>query len=274
MSKLTSKQISQFHQTVYDHYLKNGRHTLPWRHTTDPYKILVSEVMLQQTQVDRVILKYKEFIKRFPNFKTLAAAPTSAVLTLWSGLGYNRRALYLHRTAKTVALGMGGVFPHLPTVSELVQLPGIGPNTAGAILAYAFNAPVVFIETNIRSVFIHHFFKSQSVSDAQLLPLIQQTLDTKNPRLWYWALMDYGVFLKKQFKNPSRRSAHHTKQSKFEGSNRQMRGAVLKALLNSTASPAALAKTLKKPWAALRPVVARLLAEGFIKKSKRGFTLA
>ncbi len=222
-----NSEIQAFQKKILDFYKKEGRHDLPWRKTTDPYKILVSEIMLQQTQVDRVIPKYRAFLKAFPKAAMLAAAPLSEVLTLWSGLGYNRRALYLKRAAETVATKRNGKFPK--TAVELELLPGVGSYTARAVAAFAYNIPDVCIETNIRRVFLHEFFpNSMDVSDIKLFPLIAETLDTKNPREWYWALMDYGAYLKKIVKNPNQRSKQYVKQSKFEGSLRQIRGALLK----------------------------------------------
>ncbi len=223
-------RTADFHTIVYDYYEKYGR-SFPWRETTDPYRILVSEVMLQQTQAPRALLKYENFIDLFPDIFTLADASLHEVLDAWQGLGYNRRALALKESAKLIVTRHGGVVPR--DEESLISLPGIGPSTAGGILAFAFNEPVILIETNIRAVFIHHFFLPQEnpVADCELLPLIENTLDTSNPRRWYNALMDYGTFLKKAHKNPARRSAHHTIQSPFEGSIRQMRGAILRLLL-------------------------------------------
>jgi A/G-specific adenine glycosylase len=186
--------------------------------------------MLQQTQVNRVIDKYLSFIAAFPNIYALARAPLNAILAKWQGLGYNRRALYLKQTAVIVSGKLQGVFP---TDKKILQsLPGIGPNTAGAILAYAFNIPALFIETNIRSVYLHHFFPNKpGIHDREIIPLIKKTIDLKNPREWYWALMDYGTFIKKTYKNPGRESAHYSKQSVFSGSARQLRGQIIRELL-------------------------------------------
>ena len=203
---------------------------LPWRETTDPYRIMVSEIMLQQTQVDRVTAKFRAFIDRFPNVSALAEADFSEVLTVWQGLGYNRRALALKRAAEAIVDRFGGSVP--ATRKELESLPGIGPYTAGAIMAFAFDLPEIFIETNIRSVYIHHFFGDRTgINDRELLPLIGMTLDHRRPRDWYNALMDYGAVLKREQGNPSRRSSHHARQSPFAGSNRQLRSALLKAIL-------------------------------------------
>lgn len=227
--------IDRFRATVYANYEQRGR-DFPWRHTTDPYHILVSEIMLQQTQTSRVEPKYMEFIMRFPDFETLDGARAEDVLDAWQGLGYNRRAVALHAISRRVCSSFGG---HLPEDKEtLLSLPGIGPYTAAAIRAFAFNQPEAFIETNIRAAFIHEFFpESSRVSDAEILPLVEAALDRAAPRQWYQALMDYGAMLK-EAGNPSRRSAHHHPQSRFEGSRRQARGIILRALLQS--GPAAV----------------------------------
>lgn len=221
------KRIASFQQELWAFYNEHGR-DLPWRQTIDPYHVLVSEIMLQQTQVSRVTPKYTEFLISFPNVHTLARATLADVLKVWSGLGYNRRAKYLHETAKVVA-ELGGSFPK--TVEQLELLPGVGKNTAGAIMAYAYNIPAVFIETNIRTVYIHYFFADQAgVSDKQILPIIEASIDAQNPREFYWALMDLGTHIKKSVGNVARVSKHYTRQSHFDGSIRQVRGKVLKQL--------------------------------------------
>lgn len=223
----------QFKKTVYMYYRTDGRSALPWRKTRNPYYILVSEIMLQQTQVARVIPKYKEFIAVFPKIEVLAQASLCRVMQVWQGLGYNRRALLLQRLAQEVVKRYQGKIPHDPEI--LKTLPGIGKATAGSFCAFAFNKPVPFIETNIRSVFIHHFFHdAKNVRDDQLIPYIEKTIDRENPRQWYWALMDYGVYLKETLENPSRRSIHYVHQSRFQGSDRQIRGAILKLLTQQT----------------------------------------
>lgn len=256
----------QFHEVIYSYY-REHRRDLPWRRSVTPYKVVVSEIMLQQTQVDRVAPKYKAFIKRFPNWQTLARASTADVLTYWQGLGYNRRALALQRMAQMVMRDHAGRLPHDPEILE--QFPGIGPHTAASICAFAFDLPVVFIETNIRSVFIHHFFTDRiDVTDAELQPLIAKMLDTNCPRQWYSALMDYGTMLKKQVGNPSQRSKHYTKQSKFEGSRRQLRGRVLKLLLDRKdgLSLATIQRELMGDAALTKAVLGELQNENFIAK--------
>jgi A/G-specific adenine glycosylase len=227
-STFSSVQIEQFRSFIWDFYSTNKR-SFAWRNCQDPYKILVSEIMLQQTQTHRVQEKYEQFISAFPSFDMLAQHSLHDALSVWQGLGYNRRGKYLHETAQQVMREHAGVLPNCPVALE--ALPGIGANTAGSICAFAFNNPTVFIETNIRAVFINSFFKERvGVSDAEILPLVAATVDQDNPREWYYALMDYGVYLKKMLPNPSRKSKHHTKQSKFEGSDRQIRGAIIRAL--------------------------------------------
>ena len=202
---------------------------MPWRQDTRPYYVLVSELMLQQTQVDRVIPKFNAFISRFPNEKHLAAAPLADVLTLWSGLGYNRRAKFLHDSAKMIMVEFGGVFPN--EYSEILRLPGVGPGTAGAIMTYAFNQPIAFIETNVRTVYFHHYFADgEKVSDVQLKQVVEQTLDHDHPREFYWALMDYGTWLKKNGAGRISQSKHYKKQSPLKGSLRELRGMILKQL--------------------------------------------
>lgn len=223
-------RIKVFQKIILD-FFKNNRRDFPWRQTTDPYKILVSEVMLQQTQTSRVAQKYEKFIEQFPDFSALAAASLREVLSAWQGLGYNRRALYLKKTAETVVHAWGGILPTDP--EKLIKLPGIGKATAHAISAFAFHKPVSFIETNIRTVFIYFFFRRRrhAVPDAELLPYIEKALNQQNPREWYYALMDYGVMLKEKYPHLNKKSAHYKKQSPFVGSNRQLRGKMLKLLL-------------------------------------------
>lgn len=219
----------QFRNYILRWYALHGRTELPWRQTTNPYHILVSELMLQQTQVERVIPKFKAFLTAFPSIESLAAASLAEVLTLWQGLGYNRRAKFLHQTATEVQKSHGGIFP--TTAEELQKLPGIGPYTARAVSTFAFNNPEVVIETNIRAVYIYHFFPGRfDVADRELEPTITATIHTANPREWFAALMDYGSYLKKVLPNPSRKSKHHVVQSKFEGSPRQVRGEIIRYL--------------------------------------------
>lgn len=221
----------RFIKTVWDFYATHKRADLPWRQTSDPYCILVSELMLQQTQVDRVRPKYVNFIARWETVRALAHAPLADILAAWQGLGYNRRAKFLQQCAITINTEYDGVFPY--TYESLQALPGVGPYTAGAIMAFAYNQPVPIIETNIRTALLHHFFQGKNnVTESQLLQLTGVVLDQKNPREWYWALMDYGSHLKATVGNINAQAKSYNKQSKFAGSDRQIRGAIIRALVD------------------------------------------
>lgn len=232
---------------------------LPWRRTRDPYQIWLSEVMLQQTQVARVETRMPSWLERFPSVEALAAASTSDVLEEWQGMGYNRRALALKSAAQQIVEQYGGQFPR--STKELVALPGIGPATAQGIRSFAFDLPGVYLETNVRTVVLHHFFPDvPGVPDRELAPLVEATCPAAvdvpsgpyaapqdaddTPRAWYYAMLDYGAYLKKVLPNPSRRSAGYAKQSRFEGSRRQKRAEVVRLLLDArTTAPTGLALT-------------------------------
>lgn len=211
---------------------------LPWRRTRDPYAIWISEVMLQQTQVARVDGRWQHWLERFPSVDALASAGMADVLQEWQGMGYNRRALSLLRAAQAIATDMEGVVPS--DMAKLVSLPGIGPATAAGIRAFAYNLPAMYLETNVRTVFLHELYpEAQGVPDRELIPLVEATCpaDASNPaddpRTWYYALLDYGAYLKRMVPNPSRRSQTHTRQGRFEGSHRQRRAMLVRALLAS-----------------------------------------
>ena len=264
--------ITAFRKIVYNHYKKYGR-DFPWRHTKNPYHIFISEIMLQQTQADRVVDKYALFIHTFPTIQSLSQTSTKKLYGIWKGLGYNRRALALKKAAKIIVNEYKGKIPK--DQDALESLPGIGPYTASAILAFAFNKPSMVIETNIRTVFIYHFFKNKTcVPDVKLIPLIEKMVDQKNARLWYTALMDYGAALKKEFGNISRRSAHHSTQSPFKGSRRQLRGEILRLLDAKTQlSIVTLVTAVKKSKDEVTSVLHDLEKEGFIKKARSLYTL-
>jgi len=272
---------AQFNAIIKRHYRARGRHGLLWRKTRDPYAILVSEIMLQQTQVARVEGFYAKFLARFPDFKALAEADTVAVLKAWQGLGYNRRALALKKLAEAVMSEYGGKLPC--NRAALEKLPGIGKGTSGSIMAFAFNKPAIFIETNIRRVFIHFFFPRarKAVTDAAIERYIERTIDRKHPREWYWALMDYGATMAtgavpgsgaRTPVNPNRKSAHYKKQSAFKGSDREVRGKILRYLLAQSVlkkgNPAFRLGNIKKAInitdKRLNIILSRLVKEGFI----------
>lgn len=262
---LSHKQIADFRETVWGYYRENGR-AMPWREDPSPYRVLVSELMLQQTQATRVIPKFDAFIYTCPNFASLAGKTLSEVLALWSGLGYNRRAKFLHQTAQIVMSDHDGILPD--SFEELVGLPGIGKNTAGAILAYAYDQPVVFVETNIRTVYFHHFYPDsvEPISDQELEALVELTLDRENPREWYWALMDYGTYLKKTAGGRLTSSKHYVKQSPLKGSLREMRGRIVKALVAGASTEGELRKKVQADER-FEPALSSLLLEGFIEQN-------
>lgn len=260
----------QFQKVIWAHYREHKR-DFPWRRTCDPYKILVSEIMLQQTQALRVVPKYKSFLKKFPTVNVLASASLKEVLKEWQGLGYNRRAIYLKRAAEMIQSEFRGKFPK--DFNTLCSLPGIGPATAGDLMAFAWNIPVVVIETNIRSVFIHFFFSDEGkaksvqkkVSDKEVLPLIEKTLDRKNPREWYSALFDYGAYLK-ETSNPSRKSAHYVRQTSFTGSYREKRAAVLRTLIEKPRASKEVQEILNYGSKITEKILLDLSKDGFIKE--------
>lgn len=269
----TQEDIPAFQDLVLSRYRSSGR-KFPWRETTDPYAILVSEIMLQQTQVGRVAEKFPQFLAAFPDFPTLAAAPLADVLAQWQGMGYNRRTIALQKCARRVMEEYGGELPDDPEI--LSTFPGIGKATASSICAFAFNQPVVFIETNIRRVFIHCFFSdNEIVDDTAIRPLVEAALYSKNPREWYNALMDYGTELKKSVPNPNRRSVHYTRQSAFEGSDRKIRGEILRQLLSGkTRSEKALVSHIREDPERTKRILAALETEGFITRIGRSFSIA
>lgn len=270
--QLTPAQVRAFRKKIRDHYARCGR-DLPWRKRVNPYRVLVSEIMLQQTQVERVVEKYQEFLAAFPDFPSLAKAPLPKLLKAWSGMGYNRRALALKALAQKVVDEHQGRLPADP--EALIKLPGIGKYTAGAVAAFAFNKPVVFMDTNIRRVYIHEFFHDrENVRDEELIPLVEKTLDKAEPRKWYNALMDYGTMLKKEQVNPNRRSAHYSRQSPFENSNRQVRGAILKTLVKE--SPLTAVQIVKKTQIEPERVkknLRQLMKEGFLRKKGSAYSV-
>ena len=262
---MEKKEIKKFRCKVWQYYRAHGR-DLPWRCTTDPYRIVVSEIMLQQTQVDRVRGKYEAFLRTFPNFRALAGASSATVLRVWQGLGYNRRALALHELAKIVVKECRGILPRAPKVLE--TLPGIGPATAGSIAAFAFDAPAVFVETNIRRAIIHYFFpRRKNICEEDIAAAATNVLDRKKPREWYWALMDYGSMLGKKIVNPNRRSAKYRRQPAFKGSNRELRGRIVRLLVEkSRVAVSSLLAFTRESGERVDTVLRALEREGFLRR--------
>jgi A/G-specific adenine glycosylase len=264
----------EFKKIIVNYYKENKR-SFAWRETKDHYKILVSEIMLQQTQTERVKIKYAEWMEQFPTLESLAQAPLQKVLKHWHGLGYNSRALRLKRLAEVVVEKYNGKIPN--TYDKILELPGIGPYTAGAVLAFAFNKAVPIIETNIRTVYIHHFFPKDhgQIHDKEILELVAKTLPKEKDkekleiRDWYYALMDYGVHLKKTVGNLNQKSKHYTKQSTFKGSNRELRAGILRAITEKPQTEKEILHCLKDQKiqaesSKIDQIIMKLTDEGFI----------
>ena len=268
----SQQQRSEFLEILWDFYARQAR-SLPWREPGpdgqfDPYHVMVSELMLQQTQVPRVRPKYHEFLQRFPVIQTLAQAELGEVLRVWQGLGYNRRAKFLWQAAQMVV--EAGNFPD--TQTGLVALPGIGTNTAGAILAYTYNQPTLFVEKNVRTVYIHHFFRDGAdVTDKEIAAVLEHTLDREHPREFYWAIMDYGSHLKATIGNLNKVSKHYTKQSTFKGSRRQVRGRIIYVLGGGSQTLSELQAVI--PDERLAGVLEDLIAEGMVRSRDGVYSL-
>jgi A/G-specific adenine glycosylase len=264
-------EIAAFRAAVWHHYESNGRHDLPWRKTSNAYRIMVSEIMLQQTQVPRVIEKYKSFLKQFPTVQALAEAPLSSVLKAWSGLGYNRRGKYLHDAAKAIVREYRGNIKQ----ATMHRLPGIGPYTKAAIRTFAYNEPHTMVETNVRAAFIHHFFSGKTrVHDRDLVPVIEAAGEGQDPRTWYWALMDYGSHVKRLHKNPTRKSASYFMQTKFVGSLREVRGAIIKVLHEGAHGDLAIARKLSFEEHMIRQALFGLKKDGLVVSSRGSWRIA
>lgn len=266
---------SRFVDTVLDYHRCSGRHDQPWRQTRDPYAVLVSEVMLQQTQVARVISKYAEWLERFPTPNAVAEAPLSDVLACWQGLGYNRRAVAFKRACEVIVSQHGGEVPQSET--ELLALPGVGPATAAGVRAFAFDEPGIYLETNVRAAFLHHFFEGRTgVADREVIALMPRMLELAaergaKPRDWYHALLDYGVHLKSVTANPSRASKHHVRQSPFEGSRRQARAHLLRAVMERAGESAPVYAAVTGVESKLaEALLGELETEGFLVRDGRG----
>lgn len=285
--------VRKFQEMIRAWYRHHGRHDLPWRKFPrslparlaeapaklagrQAYRILVSEVMLQQTQVSRVLRYYPRFLGAFPDLRALDRAPLPRVLRAWQGMGYNRRALYLKRLAHIIMAKYAGRIPRDP--AALRELPGIGPATAGAIAAFAFGKRVAFLETNIRRVYLHFFFPyRRHVADREIFHEIRRTMPGHDPRQWYYALMDYGALALKGVENPNRRSAGYTRQPPFAGSRRELRGQIITTLIREHGIPLrALEERVRsgfKTSHAIRNTVAALTREGLLVRKDGRVTI-
>lgn len=263
---LDPMQKAAFLDTLWSEYAATSRHALPWRLDPylSPYAILVSEFMLQQTQVQRVVPKFLAFMESFPDLGSLQRAKQSDVVSMWSGLGYYRRAKYLHMAAKTLPNSSQEPWSR----AQLEACAGIGPNTAGAIRVYAYEAPELFIETNVRTVLIRHFFAERDrVGDKELGSVLSQLIDYEHPREFYWAMMDYGSRLKRQGDRTARVSAHYKKQAPYEGSDRQLRARIITQLVDAS-KPISMKSIVEQlDDARTEGIIDQLLKEHMIEQS-------
>lgn len=241
---------------------------MPWRDEPSFYHVLVSELMLQQTQVPRVLVKFAEFMDAFPTIHDLARAPLADVVRVWQGLGYNRRAKFLHESARYVVS-----HGQPKTLEDMVKLPGVGHNTAGALMNYVYEIPTPFIETNIRTVYFNHFFEGrEGVSDKEVLQLVDATMDREHPREWCWALMDYGAWLKRQGTAMLVYSKHYRKQAPLKGSVREVRGKIIAALSEAEYDIDVLARTLAVDERFV-PALQGLIRDGLVEQRGTGVHL-
>jgi A/G-specific adenine glycosylase len=272
MKKLDSNKIEAFQKKIW-HFFSIHNRLFPWRETENSYAILVSEIMLQQTQTERVIPKYEEFLSAFPTFKKLARAPFNEVLKIWNGLGYNRRAKAVHECAKIVVDKYKGILPSRE--EDILQLPGVGEYTCNALQAFVYHRPVIVLETNIRTVYLHEWFQRtrRKIHDKEIKQLIAQTLSPDNPREWYYALMDYGASIKTQYPDINSKSFHYKKQSPFKGSIREIRGKVLKHLLHYEVLTVEQLSVYIKDGR-VSEVIRSMEREDLIKRDRNGYTIA
>ncbi len=269
----SKRRIAEIQQTVLDWYAGNQR-DLPWRQTHDPYKILVSEIMLQQTQVPRVIPKYEAFFERFPTISSLATATAADVIREWKGLGYNRRALNLQRAVRVVTTELNGVFP--ATVDGLQRLPGVGRYTAGAVMNFAFGIDTPAVDTNVR-LFIDVVVPTRkSRTDREYYELAELLAPNGKPHVWLHAVMDYtSAELRSKRPKPV---VKKKETERFVGSNRYLRGQILDALRIAPATQDNLferiASKIDVPRERFHSLLKALEQEGFVARKKTALLLA
>jgi len=251
---ISKKKIITFQEKILS-WWKENRREFPWRDTTDPYYIMISEIMLQQTQAPRVVQKYLEFIERYQTLEGLAKATQTDLLSLWSGLGYNRRALWLQEAAREIV--KTDRFPQ--TSKELRKLKGIGPYTARSILIFAFNYDLATVDTNIRRILIAEGFAKESTSEKELMFIAEQLVPEGKSRDWHNALMDYGSIVLTSNKTGIKPVSQ---QSKFKGSSREKRGKILKYLLDKkSATIDQLSEYTKTSSKQLEPILDKMIKE-------------
>lgn len=264
---ISDQQIRLFQKKVLSFYTQHGR-DLPWRKTTDPYKILLSEVMLQQTQVSRVIEYYTQWTSRWPTIESLAEASQKDVLRAWMGLGYNRRAIHLHQAARAISKTFDGDV--LKAMNSYDEVPGIGPYTSRAVQIFSSNADIVTVDTNIRRILIHEFLLSENLSPKVLWLLAERCLPSGRSREWHNALMDYGALLMTSRKTGIRPLAI---QSRFKGSDRQIRGIVIRSLLQHPSPLSELEKITNVNTIRLKKILNKMIQESLISAYDNQYTI-
>lgn len=266
ITRISETRIRKFHEKIFTWWKKNKR-SLPWRETTNPYYIMISEIMLQQTQVNRSIEKYLEFIDKYPTIKDLAEASVSSVLKSWSGLGYNRRALWLHEAANQIVKLKD--FPETP--EELQKLKGIGPYTSRSILIFAFNYDIATVDTNIRRILIAENFAKEETKEKELFIIAQKLLPKGKARDWHNALMDFGSLVLTSAKTGIKPKTTTSRNSK---ENRRFRGIIVKYLTrNSKALKERMIKNCNIPTEKIDDILEGLLADGLIIKIRKYYAL-
>jgi A/G-specific adenine glycosylase len=268
MKPITTQRIQSFRAKLLRFYRTQGR-DLPWRRTTDPYCICVSELMLQQTQVERVLPKYQAWLANWPDWAALSRATNRELLAAWSGLGYNRRALYLGKLAQAIMTKYKGAMPD--EAEQLRALPGIGPYTANAILIFAFNRPTITIDTNIRKVLLYEFGLPAGTPKRELEALAQRALPRGRARDWHNALMDYArIRLPRRIPSIPALS----RQSRFEGSLRQIRGEIVRQLTSrKSVTVSRIAKALGRSEEDVRRATEALQRDGVVVLSGKSIRL-
>jgi len=267
--KLSAKRIKFFQKSIFTWWTIHKR-DLPWRHTRDPYRIMVSEVMLQQTQVSRVLAGYREFIERYATVSDLAQATPADVLRIWKGMGYNRRAMYLLRAAKAIVEIYHGKFP--VSEEELIKLPGLGKYTARAILVFAYAQEVPLVDTNIRQIITHFFFNGEPQKESVIEEVAGQLIPPAKSWEWHQALMDYGALA---MQNAKCQMLNKKKKTiPFRDSNRFYRGRIVDRLREGDMRESKLTSELEKKYEKsndfLKAILQGLEADGLISRSKTG----
>lgn len=259
------ERIQEFQKKVFSFYQKNKR-DLPWRKTTDPYKILLSELMLQQTQVNRVILYYEKWIARWPAIDALASASLAEVLQAWMGLGYNTRAINLHKAARKIVTEFDNDV--IEAMKQYKEIPGVGRYTSQAVQIFSTNTDLVTVDTNIRRIFIKEFHLPEKVSDKELWGLAERCLPKGRSREWHNALMDYGALHLTATKTGIKPK---TQQSRFEGSDRQLRARIIRILLQNDESLVNISRILNVDISWLQRILEKLISEEIISKKNNRY---